>query len=291
VLIQSKFLEGVPMGEWQPIHDQHAIAVVAVVVTLSGELPERSASRLQQKAVELGSGMGLTSSAPIHGFAVDPSRGMATASEKLGLVINSISDVPKIPGFALDFSKQIQIDRNSLMYRTSVYTRWSAMRGDLEKLVSPLIEMISEIIGVHSIRLEYLDRFFFTGDINEASVQELISPECQMIAPHIFGEAANWHSHSGSARPVEPAGATAITHVNVDAKSLTQRGTSGAKRMRVVNLMTAREDRNPFGKVAESDYNADLMLKRLDEMHDELKKMISDILVLSVQEKIGMGEQ
>jgi uncharacterized protein (TIGR04255 family) len=278
------------MGEWQAVHDKHAIAVVAVVINFSGEMPARLALKLQDHATEVGKGVGLTNTAPVHGIAFDPTGGIASATETIGVVLSSVHGIPTVPGFPLDFSRQLQVQRNSITYRTSVYTRWQDMRSELEVLLSPLIAMVSEVIGIESIRFEYLDIFIYSGDINEANLSGLISQSSPMVSAHVFKGSANWHCHTGDSRALDIPGSSAIIQVNLDSNTLRQRSGNGTAVRRLVNLMTAREDRMPFGRVEKSDYNNEIVLRRLDEMHEELKRLVVGLLVKEMRLKVGLEE-
>ncbi len=165
------------MSGWHPIHDNHAIDVMAAVVTFSEPIPHRVLARALRAADEVAIPAGLNSrhSTDTMQFIVGP-QGISTPAvapaNVQGLRFNAIfknGDGTPVLG---KIAEQLQVDANSIVYRTWRYVSWSWQLDRMRSLMASPFAAVSDVVSVMSTRLEYLDRFWFDGEPQDAPTSE-----------------------------------------------------------------------------------------------------------------------
>jgi hypothetical protein len=230
-------------GSWYPIHDNHAIDVMAAVVNFAEPIPELIFKKVLKASEDVAFSNGLRSRHSTQGtqmilsMAADGSQSLVpgpTVSQ--GRAFNSLLELSEDQPVPNKVAEQLQVTNSYVAYRTWQYVSWSWQLARMKELLGPSLSMAVNVVFLGSQRLEYLDRFRFDGDARSATVGEVLQPGSERLAPHIFSRTDLWHSHTGAYRPDD--GATKkLEQIHVDALD---DPTAGPSSTRWINLMTAR---------------------------------------------------
>jgi len=260
------------MSGWRPIHENHAIDVMAAVVTFAQPLPNRLLSSAFKASEEAAFVAGLKSrhSSRALQFSIGPTGLMSPTDVPQGLIFNALFENElgePIPG---KVAEQLQIDAQNVIYRTWRYVSWSWQKKRMTSLMSPVLRAVAPVVAMKTMRLEYLDRFSFDGDSVDAAADQLLLDDCEFVSPGVFEAKDQWHSHMGLFLTPPGDRYKRLQQVNVDA--LDQPDTSNTNRLvRWVNIMTAREDRYSEDGVDDHEINPDIIFEDFDRLHAELK--------------------
>lgn len=273
---------------WRPIHDNHAIEAMAVVVTFSQSIPDMLLKRILRDSEEVAKSMGLTSRHEVSGVQITMEAGsisQSPASVNQGRIFSSYFETPDGPLMPSRSAEQLQIQQNAIIYRTWRYVSWSWQVERMRKLMSPAIEGVSRTVGQASIRLEYLDRFRFDGNNTESIISELLRTDSPFVAPHVFSAVDLWHSHTGAF--VQSGNRSKrLQQVMADAIDEPPLSQSGAVPVRWVNITTAIEDRFDQSGENEVENNTDTNFQNLDSMHILLKDVLEAVITSEMAKRI-----
>ena len=279
------------MPGWQPIHENHAIDVMAALFTFAQPVPDLALRRMLRAAEDAAFAAGLRSrhSTQTMQFTVAPQGISATgvAGGVQGLLFNARfeDDGRPIPG---RIAEQLQVDANSIVYRTWRYVSWSWQLERMRSLMTPALALARDIAPVATVRLEYLDRFWFDGAPHEAITSELLREDCPQLAPHIFGREDLWHVHTGAFLLADPL--KRLQQVLVDALNApVGQATGPAKRW--IHITTALEDRFPTEILDDPRENADFPFGLFDAMHSDLKDLLGSIITSDLAARIYLTGQ
>ncbi|MGI8525856.1 MAG: hypothetical protein ACR2K5_06675 [Pseudolabrys sp.] len=280
------------MPRWQPIHENHAIDVMAAVVTFAQPLPDRLLSAVFKVSEEAAFSVGLKSRHSSSGiqFTVGPTGIVPSPSAPQGLLFNALFETEAgepIPG---KIAEQLQIDSMSVIYRTWRYVSWSWQTERMKSLMSPALRVVASAVAMNKMRLEYLDRFKFDGPAADARASGLLQIGSPYVSPAIFDAESHWHSHMGTFLAEAGGQSKRLQQVNVDA--LDQPDLAAPEMpIRWVNITTAREDRYVEAGVADHEINADIVFGDFDRLHAELKVLLAEVITADLAAKIYLTDQ
>lgn len=267
--------------EWRPLWENHAIEVMAAVVTFAEPLPALLRKRLIENSRPTAHDLGLRSEQPVSGLqiTVDQTGSQIPGQFQTGVSFNAHVEASPPGSGGPQLVEQFVVDQASAIYRTWRYVSWDWTFGRMKRLLSPLFPVLEAAVAPSAIRLEYLDRFFFSGPPSEATPDLLLRKECKFIAPHVFNQASLWHSHTG-AFVSESEGLRSLLQVNIDAVEVN----GGPKLQRSIAIMSAREDR--FSGDHRPTLSDENVFVCWDGMHTYLKQVLDEVLVHQMSEKI-----
>jgi hypothetical protein len=279
---------------WKPIHENHAIEVMAVVLTFAEPLPDRLFRNILRACEDAAFTAGLKSRHSRSGsvrVTVTP-EGMASAvpGGASGLLFNRLfeaDDGSPIPG---KVAEQLQVDPNSIVYRTWSYVSWGWQLDRMRSIMSEGMKMFSAATSLATLRLEYLDRFQWVLTQGPADVDRLLRRESPYIAPSIFDATDLWHSHTGKFLPSASL-TKRLQQVHIDALEGVVGGPVEGENhpVRWVNIVTAREDRIPVVDIDAEVPNPDIF-GMLDEFHEELKDLLGSVIRGDVAQRIYLTD-
>jgi hypothetical protein len=269
------------MPGWQPIHENHAIDVMAAVITFAQPVPDVALRKMLRAAEDVAFSAGLRSrhSTQAMQLVIAPQGVSSTgpAGGLQGLMFNARfegEEETSIPG---RIAEQLQVDARSIIYRTWRYVSWSWQLERMRSLMTPAVTLAREVTAFATTRLEYLDRFWYDGDPREANTSELLRTDCPQLSPHIFGERDLWHVHTGAFLRSEPS--KRLQQVLVDALDGAETQPAESPLRRWIHVTTALEDRFPTETALDDPReNADFPFQVFDEMHSELKDLLASII-------------
>jgi hypothetical protein len=279
------------MPGWQPLHQNHAIDVMAAVATFAQPIPQVALRRVLRVAEDAAFAAGLRSRHATQGmqFIVAPQGVALPAGGPQGFMFNAVfedDDGMPIPGRV---AEQLQVDVNSIVYRTWRYVSWSWQVERMQSLMLPALTLAHDVASFATVRLEYLDRFWFDGEPEDAATSKLLRVACPQLAPHIFEERDLWHVHTGAF--VRPDPVKRLQQVLVDAINAPEPGQTAGPMKRWVHITTAFEDRFPTELVDDPRERASFPFDVLDDMHSGLKDLLASIITSTFAARIYLTGQ
>lgn len=181
-------------GHFEPIHDAHAIEHVVFVLQIDPPLDDARFVEVRKNAEQF---MG-----DLPG-RVDMQALMRLAIGIPGVAVPAASPSPF--GTAFNRSRpdgtvenELRIDRNSITFRTLLYTRWDAVWKQARKYFDVLVPKYVLQSRITGMSLNYVDKFIWIGDPSECKPTQLLRTGSKYLAPHVFELSDFWHSHTGA---------------------------------------------------------------------------------------------
>jgi uncharacterized protein (TIGR04255 family) len=266
---------------WRPIHDNHAIAAMAAVVTFAQPIPDRLLKATVEASEQAASELGLGSKAPIKALQIavgsDGTLQTGSSAAVQGQTFDALFETPDGLPISTQVAEQLQVNQRAIIYRTWRYVSWKWQFDRISKLMARPLQTVKSAVAFGNIRLEYLDRFRFDGDVAAADTKQLLRIDCPLIAPHVFMARDLWHCHTGSFL-------TTIDHrkrlqqVMIDAIDEPYPPQEGVTPVRWINITTALEDRFTQQLTDDQEIDVDAVFQTLDTMHDSLKETLASII-------------
>lgn len=180
-------------GRFEPIHAAHAIEQVVFVLQLERALDEASFSNAREAVKQ---------------FKVETDMPGLTAIQTFTLAIGPSGQVPSPPsspsGVMLSrtgadgtVEKELRVERDSVTFRSSLYTRWDAVWLQARKYFEAVVPIYAANAKITGISLNYVDKFKWVGDLAECRTNLLLRLGSKYLCPHIFEAKDFWHSHTG----------------------------------------------------------------------------------------------
>jgi hypothetical protein len=274
---------------WRPIHDNHAIDVMAVAVAFAEVIPTILFKRIIRLADEAAVRAGLRGrqNATSLQFTIGgpPSASMAPT---LGQVFNSFVEVGEGSVVPNQVAEQLSVEQTQIVYRTWRYVSWEWQAERIGVLVLPLLAAAIESVPLASITMEYLDRFRFDAeDVSAAKYSAILREGSALIPPHVFLRNDLWHSNTGAIVPTDE-GRKILEQVQIavldDAPPPVG---SNKSHTRWLNITTTRDYRFALGVDVEPP-NPDVIRVALNHMHTELKQTLALIITDAMTKRIGL---
>ncbi|WP_157813670.1 TIGR04255 family protein [Sinorhizobium meliloti] len=255
------------MAEFTPIFPAHAVERCAVSFSFRPEVPEKPFQRILASAQQLFEAKGFKRGQGPTGFNINPATGQVTPIKGGPLV-------------SPDGQSQIVLAPDAISINTSQYLRWSNLKAQTEAVLKTLEPDYSSLVDLFSVKLEYWDRFNWTGTWDDFDVGKLLSAN-QVVSAQARSAQREWHSHGGWF--VYEDGFRRLVNVNVNVQGILR---PGAGECPSVAIYTMMQD-EAFGPSLEL-FERQPVLARLDVLHEELKAILEGILLPEVSHKIGL---
>jgi uncharacterized protein (TIGR04255 family) len=257
------------MADFSPIFPAHAVERCAVSFAFRPPVPEKAFQRIREKAHAVMAARGLRPGPSPTGININPATGQITPIT--GGPSLFISD---------DGQTQILIAPEAISITTNQYLRWANMRAQVESVLKALQSEYSDIVNLFAFKVEYWDRFNWNGDWANFDVSKLLTATDLVNARARVSE-REWHSHAGWFTYLD--GFRRLTNVNVDVQGLVH---PGAGDQPTVGIYTMLQD-EAYG-AAQELFEQQPLLPRTDELHNELKDLLSAMLAPEIAHRIGL---
>lgn len=260
------------MSEFVPFLKSHAVERCAASLAFYPELPEKIfdniAASVKMQLLERGFEEVKTS----FGFSVDPN----------GKITPLVSGAPANYR-SKDGRWQIHIAPGAIGILTDKYTRWSSFLELFKEHMESIIEMYESAVSVGGVKLEYWDRFNWTGGWNDFDFNKLINPNGPASTLMPANAVKEWHNHIGWFEYVE--NWRRLHNINVDVSGL--KDPSGEELAPTVGIHTMAFEQGAIDDLSSfAGYNN--IIIRLSNMHDVLKSSLSDMLNDNTKRLIGL---
>lgn len=93
--------------------------------------------------------------------------------------------------------RQVQITRQHCVFLASDYTRWADLLAEVTPFFTAVLNALPEGVGVGVVGLEYVDKFYWRGAIDDWSLAPVLNQTATLVPPHIRQCTELCHSHHG----------------------------------------------------------------------------------------------
>lgn len=281
---------------WEPIREAHSIESVAAVVAFSAPLNDTMLRKMLRVADVNADKMNLPIRETITGVQfnialggpVTPVMPTVDHAPMMGVVFKR-TEIENVGGQSATVAvEEFQLARPTLIYTTVRYDRWRLYKERLANLLTPVLDVALSGANVAYLRLEYRDRFIFSGEPGAAKVSELLREGCELIAPHVFARKHLWHSHTGMFLEVDGA-ERRLVQILIDANDVTVAGGQAPKRS--VSLTTGVQDFFEAEGLETKDQKASSLVARFEALHVASKELFKDMLTEAARKRVGLLDQ
>lgn len=237
----------------QPIGDEAfaAVSELAQTVARDNDLPRISNLSIPEALINIGFP------------AITPANG--------GLVLQR---------FAADgnIDAELRCERQSIVLRTRNYNRWADLQAYIERVLLPFIRIYtSEIPAIHSVRLQYDDRFNRPMNSPKVCTAAMFRNDTRWLAISDRNTIEYWHSHNGI---FISEGGSRRELVNVNATVNEFAVPAGVTDSVSLSIMVGKFydiiGQPPL--VVESAQSGEEVLKLLIACHDRHKEILAEVL-------------
>ena len=266
-------------GHFDPVHDAHAIEQVVFVLQTDSPLEDQTFLEAREAADTFRSEL--------------PGRG---DFQGMGLVFGVVGvGVPPAPIVGTAFSRtnpagmvesELRVERSSLTFRTTLYTRWDTVWAQARKYFDVLVPKYATKPRIAGISLNFVDRFVWTGKTSECRPDLLLRRASKYVAPHVYELTDLWHSHTGAFIRADSQ-TKRLLNVNIDYVD----GDASAKTRNVV-VTTVLNDMFNQPDYETSEFKQDAAMQVFEEHMQELhmfgKKVFGNIINDEMKKRIAL---
>lgn len=94
---------------------------------------------------------------------------------------------------------ELRVERNSVIFRTSRYTRWEEIWGKVNVYFQHVIPLFTQdgnkLMGVG---LSYYNKFLSRNETKKCKAKDLLNSQSKYLCTHLFENDDLWHNHTGA---------------------------------------------------------------------------------------------
>lgn len=269
-------------GRFEPLHEAHAIEQVVFVVQFDRPLDDANLAALYNVAeqfqpelpgrIELqGLMLAIGGRGPSGPIPTGPAVGRAFRRTGPDGTIES----------------ELRVDRDSVTFRTSLYTRWNAIWEQARRYFDTIVPMYVAQGNIGGISLNFVDKFLWAGAAAECRPNLLLRPGSIYLCPHVYNVQDLWHSHTGAFIRVSDE-TKRLLNINVD--YLDENRPNGIQR--VVSITTVLTDlMNQPGYTPSQNAGEDAIQfldRHMSQLHDFGKQVFGNIINDAMCKRIAL---
>jgi len=275
----------VQKGHFDPLHAAHAIEQVVFVVQFDPPLDEPQLLEIREAALQFKSEKDLPGQMEIQEIAIAfGAPGAAAPPPRMptgpGLVLMSTGRDGTV-------QNELRVERASLTFRTTLYSRWDAVWVQARRYFESMLPKYVQYSQISAVSLNYVDKFVWSGTLDQCSPNLMLLPRSKYVCPHVFEVTEFWHSHTGKFIRTDTH-TKCLLNVNVDYLD----EINGVDTRRVVAITTVLTDMlNQLGysptRVAK-DNALHFVDERMQKLHAFGKEVLGDIVSPEMSKRIAL---
>jgi len=259
---------------FEPIFGKHAIERCGLTLSFNQPLPDKAFGKLLADTTDrIGAEAGLTKTQrPTFGIKID----LKTQS------VSQENVQPPATFSTPDDSIQMILMPEAIVWLTTNYIRWPPFINQFKTVADDILNTYLDALTPTSIRLEYWDRFIWSGTWEDMKPSELIRPDSQCHVPHALKAKREWHSHAGWFKYFDQPQTgirRQLTNINIDAISATRK-IDGVEKPSIGIYTMMQNEGTAETKVA--------IFEQLNELHFELLKLFEEVVTPNTADQIGL---
>lgn len=267
-------------GQFNPIHDAHAIEQVVFVLQFDNPLDSTHFAKALKAAEQFKPDF--QKSFPIQKLTFVLGAGAPNQSDPTnsGTVFQKTDTDGSL-------ENELRVEQSSLTFITTKYTRWVAVWAQASSYFDVLIPLYTEHAGLAGISVNYVDKFVWSGDFKDCKPSHLLRADSKYLCPHIYTAEDFWHSHTGAfTRP--DIHTRRLLNVNVDYLDETRLENT----RRIVAITTVLTDQlNQPGYTLSSlkqEENIDFIKSHMHSLHILGKEVFGNIINDTMSNRIAL---
>jgi uncharacterized protein (TIGR04255 family) len=263
---------------FNPIFPAHAIERCGITVLFKEPLPEKAFRRATARAAEAAAKKGFNqASVPQLGISIDVLTG------KVGSADPAAGAGPQ--SFTLpDQSASLLVFPHLLIWQNSRYVRWKPFVGQFQDIVTSTLSEFLESVSLAAVKIEYWDRFNWTGTWDEFDAAQLIRPNAMVVANGWVDWRRQWHSHAGWFHPVE--NCRRLSNLNVDVGEMVAQPS-----VVVYTMMQDEPNIVGYGQADATALDEKYVFARLELLHRDLKSLLGSVLQDTMIKRISLNAE
>ncbi len=180
-------------GRFEPVHEAHAIEQVIFVLQIDRPLDNVNFAEVCKIADQFKSE--LPGYAEIQGLALLIGARGPSGPLPTGPMVGRVFSRTGLDGTV---EYELRVERDSVTFRTSLYTRWDAIWTQARRYFDTLVPKYVAHANISGISLNFVDKFLWVGPASECRPNLLLRPESNYLCPHVYSAQDLWHSHTGA---------------------------------------------------------------------------------------------
>lgn len=262
---------------WRPLHSQHAIERVRLIVQFGEQVPSKVARAMSESLAAKRTDLRMVGPTPVHGI------GFSMVASEAGMIPQ-----PQQMTNGWQFSRNasnnapleaLVFDGGSITYETTEYQRWETFKRRIGKIMNDLLRISSQSLDLQALSIEYIDRFMFIGDAANATVGDLLTDAGTMLHKDAASGKHPWHLHRGWFEGLN--GGKVLINQNFDAQDGVLLGQTVPTRS--VQVLTKAELRADSNDLSPEKYE-----ENLETIHDLTKSYFKAAIVETHFESLGL---
>ncbi|MDO9711323.1 TIGR04255 family protein [Paracraurococcus lichenis] len=277
-------------GQFEPLHEGHAIDHVLFAVQFARPLPEGAFSRAEMQR--------------LHN-RVRKMLPRGGEEQSIDVTVPNLTlDQPaatkaSISAFFFDRVRpdghpgiQLRVERQLITLRHTQYSRWDAVTREVYRLLEEACALFttSQIPPV-SVGLTYLDTFVWMHSDGPPRVSELLQPpgRSQWIAPVVYNTQEQWHSHAGVFQRLDDH-VRRLVNVNLDDVHLQTPEGEQRRGISVAIVLTDAINQSGYIPTEVDPRDAYKWARiRFEMLHSENKRLMGEVISEAIAARINLG--
>ena len=178
---------------------------------------------------------------------------------------------------------QMQANQNWLAVNCLFYSRWDAVsKQALNLLDRGLQSLQSEGLSVVSVTLQYIDTFVWEGSLLDYDSKGLLNPNSRMLPKEFNPDGPAWHFHSGAFDLSETKNSRRrlMRRIHIDSQ------VEGATSVSRLDISLTSDFLDGVGGLKPIAF--DEITSEMEWLHEENKKLLSEIISEDMQHRIAL---
>lgn len=281
--IQRMSRVGGPL-RFEPLFPAHAIERCSASVFFTQPVPDKFFETVKSRTADVAFRLGLhpVPQAPaIGGFQID-------------VMANRIVPLQGGGGGPSVFTTEdgattYTVAPNMLVWQTANYVRWAPFVGRFDELATPAIQAFRDLVDVSVVKLDYVDRFFWTGEWEDIDYAGLFAPSSELLAERGARAHREWHSHVGwfDDHPDR----RRLFNLNVDVAEVARPDReTPAPTVGILTMVQDQARQMELGRIPTPWLGNRSVVEVLEQQHIELKKLLASLITSATSTQIGLSE-
>lgn len=276
---------------FEPLHDAHAIEQVVFAVQFHNPLDDAA---FKDVCDELGPVTDdLPKKVPVGGPNL---AGSNLIGQNITFTFGgATSSIPSIP-FGMIYQNverdgtigiEFRVDRISIVFHTTLYTRWAATRTRARKYFDVVLPKYVAKSRLAGISLNYVDKFVWNGTPADCRPSLLLGANSKFLCPHVYDSPDLWHSHTGAFTRVDEY-TKRLLNVNVDYID-EQRSGAPSRTIAISTVLSDLMNQPEFTPLEIKETEAISFFDlRMQQLHDYGKTVFANIINDSMSKRIAL---
>lgn len=271
-------------GRFEPIHEAHAIEQVLFGLQFANPIDDDTFVKVRKAAEQfLPSLPGRTDIQSITlAFGVPGPVGAFSSGLPPGTVFSKSRPDGTI-------ENELRIERASVTFRTTLYTRWDAVWAGAHRYFEVILPIYVAQVGILGISLNFVDKFAWIGAISECRPKLLLREASGYLCPHVFTAQDLWHSHTGAFLRTD----SAIKRLlNINADCVDENRPEGPRRVvAITTVLTDFMNQPGFETSSITASNAgEFFDTRMHQLHTYSKKVFGNVINDEMSKRIALTD-